>query len=103
MIEELEEYRDINKDKIKEFINYLKENNLESYIDSIIDDETINNIVKNEIEENGWESVHNKLSQISSTNKKYYFVDGYDNFRNLCIEDINNIIDEIIKEKSLKI
>ena len=62
-----------------------------------------NNIIKNEIDENGWESVHNKLSQISSTNEKYYFVDGYDNFRNLRVQDINNIIDEINEEKSLKI
>lgn len=103
MLEELEEYRDINNGKIEDFINYLMINNLESYISNIIDDETINNIIKNEINENGWESVHNKLSQISSTNEKYYFVDGYDNFRNLRIEDINNIIDEINVERSLKI
>ena len=103
MLEKLEEYIDINKDKIEEFIKYLKINNLESYIDNIIDDVTINNIIKNEIDENGWESVHNKLSQISSTNEKYYFVDGYDNFRNLRIEDINNIIDEIKEDKKIKI
>ncbi len=103
MIEELEEFRDINKDKIEEFINHLKRNNLESYIDNIIDDETINNIVKNEIDENGWESVHNKLSQISSTNENYYFVDGYGNFRNLRIEDINNVIDEIKEIRTIRI
>ena len=45
MIEELEEYRDINNGKIKDFINYLMINNLESYISNIIDDETINEAI----------------------------------------------------------
>ena len=40
---------------------------------------------------------------VNITNEKYYFVDGYDNFRNLRVEDINNIIDEIKYNNTFRI
>lgn len=80
------------------FMNFIKENNLEDYTNDILDDESVKSDIIYNLNKFGWESVKYMLEDIKNTNENHYARDGYGNLRNVTNIDINCIINDIIHD-----
>jgi len=63
----------------------------------IVHDDSVNAMVKNMIDDSGYESVKNFLYNANS-NSVYHIIDGYGNLERLTVEYLENLVSEYIDE-----
>ena len=100
--EELLEFKTNDKNElfyigIDDFMDYICQNNLYEYTEDIYNDDGMNDIVRYELDNYGWDRVRYMLRGIDNMNCNYFFRNTYGNFRNITNIDINSIIDNIVK------
>lgn len=109
MFEEAE--RDINNYDFSAAVNDLKnigyEYGQDDLVNDFIDEDYINDMVKNELESGGWTRVACFLAKVDSINNDYYRINGYGNLEEIDKSDLEctlsdlkrNLADELQEEE----
>lgn len=98
-IQDIPEFEPILKDNydIQDVINLAHQTGNEELVEGIVDNEMIDDIIKNDIEQgNGWERVSYFLRQVEWTDGDYYELDGYGNLTDLAPDRHVDIKDDIM-------
>lgn len=99
-IEELKEFK-TNKDgslinfNVPEFMEFIYKNDLEKYTTEIYSEASMEEYLHFHLDESGWLTIKNMLSDITDVTEDYYIIDGYGCFQNITNDDINGIIESI--------
>lgn len=93
-----EEEKDCINFKVNDFMDLIYQYDLYEYTNDIYDDNALIEAVRQNLDTFGWASIKNMLSGICEVREDYFCKDGYGNFSNVTNADINNIIDNIIKD-----
>jgi len=68
------------------------------YVDDIVSDEGLDEMVEHMSYESGWQRVKHFLSGIEWMNDGYYRIDGYGNAENLTVTYLESVRDELVGE-----
>ena len=99
-IEELKKLK-TNKDgslinfNVPEFMEFIYKNDLEKYTTEIYSEASMEDYLHFHLDESGWLTIKNMLSDITDVTEDYYIIDGYGCFQNITNDDINEIIESI--------
>lgn len=72
--------------------------NADEYVQDIIDDEQLDEMVANEAKENGWQRVKFFLGGIDFMNDDFYYINGYGNVENLSSGLLDSIMGDLMDE-----
>jgi len=102
-IEELKKFKtelDPNLDyiDIDSFMEFIYNNDLDDFTADIKTDDNLKQYIENETEQSNWQTIKNMLQDINNCNADYFIMDGYGWLSNVKNRDVNNIIDEIVKD-----
>ena len=89
-------------DAVREILDLAYDYDLEYYTENIIEEEMMDELVKNRLNSSGWQGVSCMLSKINYLNDEYYFIDGYGNLEELTINRLECIFNDM-KEELLNI
>lgn len=84
--------------KMHDFMDLVYINDLYEFTNNIYDNSGVGEVVRNKLDDFGWEELKYMLNDIESLDSYYFYRDANGNFRNVTNQDINCIIDNILKE-----
>lgn len=102
-IEDLKTFRtkdnpDFKYTDIDNFMDFIYSNDLDEYTADIKTDDNLKSYIEDELEQYNWQTIKNMLQDIEDCDANYFIMDGYGWLSNVKNRDINNIIDEVIKD-----
>jgi hypothetical protein len=70
----------------------------DEFVQDIVDDEQLDEMVKHEAESGGWQRVAFFLADVRYTNDEYYYINGYGNAENLTNDRLEGIVSDLVDE-----
>ena len=67
------------------------------YTENIIDDERLDEMVKDEAENHGWRSVKNLLEDVTDRNATHFYLAGDGNVEDLTFEQLQDVVNDLIR------
>lgn len=96
------ELANYGRDEVVPMLRELEElTEVYGHLDDIIDNELINELVKSEVENGGWQRVACLLAKVDYLNDEYYVIDGYGNLRHLDKYYLENTLEDMLREIDL--
>lgn len=84
--------------RIHDFMDFVYINDLYEFTNNIYDNSSICEVVRNQLDNSGWEELKYMLNDIENMDSHYFYRDSNGNFRNITNQDINCIVEKMIKE-----
>ena len=83
---------------VREILNLAYDYDLEDYVENIISEDTIDDLVQSRFDRSGWKGVTCMLSKINYLNDEYYLMNGYGNLEELTIGYLECVFDNLKRE-----
>lgn len=80
-----------------DYMNKSQDWGLEEYFNNFVDSDTVEEMLKHELERGGLARVRFFINDIT-VNEDLYKLDGYGNLKNISYEDLRNLKDDLIAE-----
>lgn len=85
-------------DAVMELISFCNEVGIEEMVADFIHEDDIDDFIMDKMERgDGWKRISCILESINYLDDEYYFIDGYENLRDVKRVDIECIVDDIIR------
>lgn len=83
---------------IEDVINFAHELGKEEHVQNIVDDESLDQFVKHELEESGWQRVGYMLRNVNDMSEDHYLINGYGNVENVSVGHEKMIVKDVLDE-----
>lgn len=84
-------------DAVREILDLAYDYDLEEYVEDIIEESTINEIIEDRLRCGGWQNIACMLDKINYLGDDYYFMDGCGNLEELTISHLECIFSDMVE------
>ena len=84
-------------DAVREILDLAYDYDLEDYVENIIEESMINEIIQDRLRCCGWQNIACMLDKVNYLDDDYYFMNGYGNLEELTISHLECIFSDMVE------